>query len=67
MKVKNTSANPKIFFGTRIEPGKKEEIEGISEDELPRVLEAVEKSGDDGSDQKTKESKPESEEENGGE
>lgn len=54
MKVRNNSTFPKNVSGTRLESGETKEIEDVSEDELPRRVEVVEKSGDSGSDQNTK-------------
>ena len=62
MKVKNNSTFPKNVSGTRLESGETAEIENVSENDLPRKVEVVEKSGDSGSDQNTKtDSKSESE------
>jgi len=69
MKIKNDSSFPKIVSGTRLKSGETTKLEGISEEDLPTNVEAVEKSGSSGSDQNTKtDSKSESEkDDNGGE
>lgn len=54
MKVKNNSTFPKIISGTRIESGEIENVDDVSKDDLTKRLEAVEQSGDSGSDQNTK-------------
>lgn len=66
MKVVNKSSHPKEVSGTRFEPGETKELEVDSVEDLPRRIEEVEKSGDSGSDQNTKESKSESEEDEKG-
>lgn len=69
MKVTNNSTFPKNVSGTRLESGETKEINDVSEDDLPRRVEVVEKSGDSGSDQNTKtdaKSESENQEENQG-
>ena len=69
MKVTNNSTFPKNVSGTRLESGETKEIDDVSEDDLPRRVEVVEKSGDSGSDQNTKtdaKSESETQEENQG-
>lgn len=67
MKVKNTSTYPKTVYGTRISPGETDEVQDVSEEDLPVNVERVEKSGDTGSDQNTKDSKSEDQKESRGE
>lgn len=52
MRIKNNSTYPKVIRGTRLEPGRTEEVSGVKKSELPYNVEVVEQSGSSGSDQK---------------